>query len=39
MFPAYEPNTVLIANGLAGMGFALPGGDRRQARPSRTARW
>ena len=25
MFPAYEPNTVLIANGLAGMGFALPG--------------
>jgi acetolactate synthase-1/2/3 large subunit len=25
MFPAYEPNTVLIANGLAGMGFAVPG--------------
>jgi acetolactate synthase I/II/III large subunit len=24
MFPAYEPNTVLIANGLAGMGFAVP---------------
>jgi acetolactate synthase-1/2/3 large subunit len=24
MFPTYEPNTVLIANGLAGMGFALP---------------
>jgi len=24
MFPAHEPNTVLIANGLAGMGFALP---------------
>jgi acetolactate synthase I/II/III large subunit len=24
MFPAYEPNTVLIANGLAGMGFATP---------------
>jgi acetolactate synthase-1/2/3 large subunit len=24
MFPACEPNTVLIANGLAGMGFALP---------------
>jgi acetolactate synthase-1/2/3 large subunit len=24
MFPAYEPHTVLIANGLAGMGFALP---------------
>jgi acetolactate synthase-1/2/3 large subunit len=24
MFPAHEPGTVLIANGLAGMGFALP---------------
>jgi acetolactate synthase I/II/III large subunit len=24
MFPAYEPNTTLIANGLAGMGIALP---------------
>ena len=24
IFPAHEPNTVLIANGLAGMGFALP---------------
>src|SRR5205823_2964170 len=24
MFPTYEPNTVLIANGLAGMGFAVP---------------
>jgi acetolactate synthase-1/2/3 large subunit len=24
MFPAYEPKTVLIANGLAGMGFAVP---------------
>jgi acetolactate synthase-1/2/3 large subunit len=24
MFPAHEPNTVLIANGLAGMGFAVP---------------
>jgi acetolactate synthase-1/2/3 large subunit len=24
LFPAYEPNTVLIANGLAGMGFAVP---------------
>ncbi len=24
MFPAHEPSTVLIANGLAGMGFALP---------------
>src|SRR6476469_8377854 len=24
MFPAHEPNTVMIANGLAGMGFALP---------------
>jgi acetolactate synthase-1/2/3 large subunit len=26
MFPAHEPNTVLIANGLAGMGFAIPCG-------------
>jgi acetolactate synthase-1/2/3 large subunit len=24
MFPAHEPQTVLIANGLAGMGFAVP---------------
>jgi acetolactate synthase I/II/III large subunit len=24
MFPAHEPNTVFIANGLAGMGIALP---------------
>jgi len=24
MFPAHVPNTVLIANGLAGMGFAVP---------------
>ena len=24
MFPAHEPNTVLIANGLAGMGFGIP---------------
>ena len=26
MFPAHEPNTVMIANGLAGMGFAVPCG-------------
>ncbi len=26
MFPAHEPGTVLIANGLAGMGFAVPCG-------------
>jgi acetolactate synthase-1/2/3 large subunit len=25
LFPAYEPNTVFISNGLATMGFALPG--------------
>lgn len=25
MYPAYEPNTVLISNGFASMGFALPG--------------
>jgi acetolactate synthase-1/2/3 large subunit len=24
MFPAHEPSTVMIANGLAGMGFAVP---------------
>ncbi len=24
MFPAYEPNTVLISNGLSAMGFAVP---------------
>src|SRR5215212_4085087 len=24
MYPAYNPNSVLIANGLAGMGFAVP---------------
>ena len=33
MFPAYEPNTVLIANGLAGMGFAVPAAVGGQARP------
>jgi acetolactate synthase-1/2/3 large subunit len=26
MFPAHQPNTVMIANGLAGMGFAVPCG-------------
>lgn len=26
MFPAYQPGTTLIANGLAGMGFAVPAG-------------
>lgn len=25
LFPAYEPDTVIISNGLASMGFALPG--------------
>ncbi len=25
LFPAYKPNTVIISNGLASMGFALPG--------------
>ncbi len=25
MYPAYQPNTVLISNGFAAMGFALPG--------------
>lgn len=26
MYPAYEPNTVIISNGFASMGFGLPGG-------------
>lgn len=35
MYPAYAPNTVLIANGLAGMGFAVPGAiAAKLARPS-----
>ena len=38
MFPAYEPNTVLIANGLAGMGFAVPAAIARQARAPRPQR-
>jgi acetolactate synthase-1/2/3 large subunit len=25
LYPAFEPNTVLISNGFASMGFALPG--------------
>ena len=39
MFPAHEPNTVLIANGLAGHGLRA---CRRRSRPSsctRTATW
>ena len=32
MFPAYEPNTVLIANGLGGHGLRGAGGDRGEAR-------
>ena len=35
MFPAYEPNTVLIANGLAGHGLR---GARRRSRPSSSTR-
>ena len=38
MFPAHEPNTVLIANGLAGMGFALPCRDRGEDRAARSPR-
>jgi acetolactate synthase-1/2/3 large subunit len=35
MFPAHEPNTVLIANGLAGMGFAVPAAiGAKLARPA-----
>jgi acetolactate synthase-1/2/3 large subunit len=33
--PRHEPNTVLIANGLAGMGFAVPVRGRGQARAPR----
>jgi acetolactate synthase-1/2/3 large subunit len=37
MFPAHEPNTVLIANGLAGMGFAVPAGiAAKLVHPDRT---
>jgi acetolactate synthase I/II/III large subunit len=37
MFPAHEPGTVLIANGLAGMGFALPTGiAAKLVNPSRS---
>jgi acetolactate synthase-1/2/3 large subunit len=36
MFPAHEPNTVIIANGLASMGFALPSAiAAKLAQPSR----
>jgi acetolactate synthase-1/2/3 large subunit len=36
MFPAYEPDTVFIANGLAGMGIALPTAIAAQlVRPNR----
>ncbi len=36
LYPAYEPNTVLISNGLAGMGFAVPGAiGAKLARPDR----
>jgi len=35
-FPAYEPNTVIISNGLASMGVSLPGGvAARLAMPDR----
>ena len=35
-FPAYEPNTVLISNGYAAMGFALPAAiAAKLARPER----
>ena len=38
MFPAHEPNTVMIANGLAGMGIAAADRDRGQARAPRPQR-
>ena len=36
-FPAYEPNTVLISNGYAAMGFALPAAIAAKLAPSRAA--
>lgn len=37
MFPAHEPGTVMITNGLAGMGFAVPAAvATRLLRPDRT---
>ena len=38
LYQAYEPNTVIISNGFAAMGIALPGRDRGEARPPRPAR-
>ncbi|MFD9868258.1 acetolactate synthase large subunit [Streptomyces niveus] len=36
LYPAYEPNTCLISNGLSTMGFALPGAiGAKLARPDR----
>lgn len=36
MFPAYRPNTVLISNGFAAMGFGFPGGiSAKLLRPDR----
>ena len=39
MFPAHEPGTVLIANGLAGMGFALPTAIAAKLVRPATATW
>ncbi|GGV30659.1 acetolactate synthase large subunit [Actinomadura cremea] len=36
MYPTYEPNTLLVSNGLSSMGFAVPGAiAARLARPDR----
>ncbi|MFF5260449.1 acetolactate synthase large subunit [Actinomadura viridis] len=36
MYPTYEPNTLLVSNGLSSMGFAVPGAiAARLARPGR----
>ncbi|MGW6097849.1 acetolactate synthase large subunit [Streptomyces sp. NPDC055157] len=36
LYPAYEPNTCLVSNGLSAMGFALPGAiAAKLARPER----
>ena len=39
MFPAHEPDTVFIANGLAGMGIALPTAIAAKLVRSPTATW
>ena len=40
LWPTHQPNTVLISNGAAAMGFAVPAGGRRpDGAAAPTARW